>query len=83
VKRETALVGLAGLMGDNGITPRDLAEGSDVALSGVYDILAGRRSPTRVTIDAILAYLSRRLDRKVTYEEAFAPVATVAPEQVA
>jgi transcriptional regulator with XRE-family HTH domain len=28
-------------------------------------------NPTRETIDRILAYLSRRLNRPVTYEEAF------------
>lgn len=59
------------LLEQNGITPREVAEGSEIALSGVYEILSAKRNPTTKKVDAILGFLSRRLRRRVTYEEAF------------
>lgn len=70
-------MGLPSLLDQHGITPREVASGTGVALSGIYDILAGKRRPTTATVDLILAYLSERLGRRVTYEEAFGAPASL------
>lgn len=65
------------LLEREGISQRDVANGSGIALSAVNDIVNGKRSPTTGTVDAILSFLRTRIRRRITYEEVFASSAQV------
>jgi len=54
-----------------GIRQAELAKAAGLAEASVSRLLNGTVEPNKSTIDAVLAFLSKRLDRVVAYEEAF------------
>lgn len=60
------------LLDDNGIQQVELARGIGRTKAFVSRFISGGTGASQETIDAILAFLSKRLKRKVTYEEALA-----------
>lgn len=54
-----------------GIRQAELAKAAGLAEASVSRLLNGTVEPNKSTIDAVLAFFSKRLDRVVTYEEAF------------
>ncbi len=56
---------------DHEITSTELADGIGLKRSTVSNKLLGIRPWFQEEVDQVLAFLSRRLDRPVTYEEAF------------
>lgn len=63
-----------------GLTQEAVGEELGITGSAVNHKLAGRRPWLQRELDAVLALLSRKLGRRVTYEEAFAPSELVAHE---
>lgn len=62
------------ILADHGIQQRELAVAVGLSEASVSRIVKGERAlPRKPTLDAILAWLSRRLGRPVTYEETFPP----------
>lgn len=60
----------------DGITQSELARGAGRSVALISRIVREEVDPSRDTIDAILAFLTARLGRPVTYEECFgAPAA--------
>lgn len=54
-----------------GISQAELAKATGLAEASVSRLLSGSVEPTKSTIDSVLAFLTKRLERSVTYEEAF------------
>lgn len=50
---------LAGVLEKHGLTHRDVAAGTGVALSAVSDILNGKRSPRTDTVNKLIVFLRR------------------------
>lgn len=62
---------LADFLEHHDIRQVEVASALGVTESAVSSMLKGRFEPRKVRIDAILTFLSTRLGRPVTYEEAF------------
>lgn len=72
---------LKGLLEVNNIQQVELAQGIGKSKAFVSKLLSDDTGASQDTIDAILAFLSKRLRRKVTYEMVFgAPAARAAAE---
>lgn len=70
--------GLKTLLERNGISQRELARGLRKSDAAVSRLLSGDTAATQDTIEAVLAFLSKRLRRRLTYEQVFGPVAVSA-----
>jgi transcriptional regulator with XRE-family HTH domain len=66
--------GLAEFVAKHDLKQRELAEAADISTQAVSYILAGERTPSKDTIDALLAFC-RTIDPKVTYDRLFGEVA--------
>lgn len=55
----------------SGISQQQLAEGIGRSQAHISQLLSGKSQASQAVIDGILAFLSKRLGRDVTYEEAF------------
>lgn len=66
------------LLDDHDITQREFAEGIGRSDTLVSRLISGALDPSKNTIDKSLAFLTKRLGRTVTYEEAFADPTAVA-----
>jgi len=65
----------------NGVSQADVARGIGVSTAFVSQLVAGESGARQETIHALLAFLSGRLGRQVTYEELFpAQLVQDAPE---
>lgn len=64
-------LGLRTLLDKHGITQRELATAIGKSDAAVSRLLSGETTASQETIDAVLAFLSKRLGRRVTYERAF------------
>jgi len=64
-------MGIKTLLSETGASQRDFARSIGFSDSSVSRIVNGLMTPSKPAIDAILAFLSERLSRTVTYEEAF------------
>ena len=62
---------LANFMDDNGIKVTEMAGDLEVDPAQVSRWRSSAANHTRRSIDLILSYLTKRLGRQVTYEEAF------------
>jgi len=65
--------GLIRLLASSAITKVEIARALELDPSTVSRKLSGKRSLKLEEVQALLAYLSRRLERPVSYEELFAP----------
>lgn len=65
---------IAGVLEKHGLTHRDVAAGTGIALSAVSDILNNKRSPRTDTVNRLLSFL-RRYEKGTTpgqlYERLF------------
>lgn len=59
------------VMRRHNLTQKDLARSSQVPLSTLNDVIRGRRNPTTVTVNKLLACL-RRYEPAIRYEDVFA-----------
>jgi transcriptional regulator with XRE-family HTH domain len=59
------------LLTDNNVSQADFARGIDRSTAFVAMLVNGGTGASQDTIERALAFLSQRLGRKVTYEEAF------------
>lgn len=76
------------LLVEHGIQQRELAAAVGLSEASISRIVRGDRAllPRKTTLDAILAWLTARLGRPVTYEETFggdSSAEPVAPEAAA
>lgn len=62
---------LRSLIVDNGISQRELARAIERSEPFVSRLLAGETGASQETIERVLSFLSQRLSRSVSYEEAF------------
>lgn len=60
-------------LADANISQADLARGIEKTTAFVALLVNEKTGPSKDTIDSILSFLSKRLRRKVTYEQVFAP----------
>ena len=73
---------LGDLLKRHGLTQRDMADGTGLAVSAVCDIVNGKRQPTTGTVNRVLAY-ARRFEPATTYEDLFGDPAAPSPEAAA
>ncbi len=59
------------LLATNEISQTELASGIDKSRAFVSRLLSGDVHPSKETIDATLAFLTKRLRKRVTYEMVF------------
>jgi transcriptional regulator with XRE-family HTH domain len=64
-------VSISGIMERHGLTQRDVADGTGLALSAVNDLVNEKRQPTTGTVNKMLGFL-RKYEPKLTYEDLFA-----------
>lgn len=64
-----AKAGLAGLLEEAGVSQREFAQGIKRSDAVVSRLVSGEAAPSKRTIDNTLAFLRKRLRRRVTYEE--------------
>jgi transcriptional regulator with XRE-family HTH domain len=62
---------MASIIQKHGLTQRDVADGTGIALSAVSDIVNDKRKPTTGTVNRLLGYL-RKYEPKLSYEDLFA-----------
>jgi len=68
---------------NNALRQSEIADALRIDPAQVNRLTKPGANPTRQTIDAILAYLSERLGRPVSYEEAFGGEGAVSDQDVA
>jgi predicted transcriptional regulator len=74
---------LAGFLDENGITKAEVAQALSLDPSAVSRKVTGSRHWKLVEVQALLAFLTERLARPVTYELLFAPEPEAAETVVA
>ena len=62
---------LKALLDKHHITQREMARGIGKSTASVSRLVSGETSATKGTIDAVLAYLSRRTGKRMTYDRVF------------
>lgn len=67
-------IGLKALLDKHGISQRELAHAIGKSDAAVSRLLNGSTMASQDTINDVLAFLSKRLRRRVTYEQVFGPV---------
>lgn len=67
-------LGLKTLLDKHGITQHELAVALGKSDAAVSRLVSGETSATQETIEAVLAYLSNRLGKRMTYERVFRSV---------
>lgn len=64
-------LGLRTLLDKHGITQRELALAIGKSDAAVSRLVSGETAASQETIDAVLAYLTSRLGKRMTYERVF------------